>query len=87
MPICGFLYGGSSKTKDEGIPLRIVLDKILEMIRVIIIPIMITKTTDKVDKMEDQIPNVLPAINIEAIVIKNGNLPITRNKVISNNCN
>ena len=37
--------------------------------------------------MDDQIPKVVPAINIEAIVIKNGNLPIARNKVISNNRN
>ena len=46
-------------------------------------PIIITKITDKVDKMEDQIPKVVPAINIDAIVIKNGNLPIARNKIIS----
>ena len=35
------------------------------------------------DKIDDQIPKVLPAINIEEIVIKKGNLPIARNKIIS----
>ena len=49
----------------------------------IIIPITTTRTTARVDKIDDHIPNVVPAINIEAIVIKNGNLPVTRNKVIS----
>lgn len=47
------------------------------------IPSTTTKTTVIVDKKEDHIPNVVPAINIEAIVIKNGNLPVARNKVIS----
>ena len=59
-----------------------VLDNILDIISVIIIPITITKTTVRVDRIDDQIPNVVPAINIEAIVIKNGNLPIARNKII-----
>ena len=46
-----------------------------------------TKTTARVDKIEDHTPKVVLAINIEAIVIKKGNLPITRNKVISKYCN
>ena len=79
----GFLYGGSSNKKEEGIPLRIVLDKSLDIISVIMIPKRTTKTTVSVDKTDDHMPNVVPAINIEAIVIKKGNLPITRNKVIS----
>ena len=80
---CGLLYGGSSNTKDEGIPLRSVLESILDIISVIIIPITTTKTTASVDKIDDQTPNAVPAINIEAIVIKKGNLPVTRNKIIS----
>lgn len=83
LPICGFLYGGSSSTNDEGIPFSIVLDKTLDIISVIIIPIIITKTTHNDDKIDDQTPKVLPAINIEAMVIKNGNLPVTRDKIIS----
>ncbi len=86
-PNWGFLYDGSSNTKDDGIPLRIVLDKSLDIISVIIIPITTTKTTVSVDKIDDHIPNVLPAINIEAIVIKKGNLPVARNKVVSKYCN
>ena len=81
-PNCGFLYGGSSNTKDDGIPLRIVLESILDITSVIIIPITTSRITARVDKIEDHIPKVVPAINIEAIVIKNGNLPVTRNKVI-----
>ena len=86
-PNWGFLYGGSSNTKDDGIPLRIVLDKSLDIISVIIIPITTTKTTASVDRIDDHIPNVVPAINIEAIVIKNGNLPVARNEIISKYCN
>ena len=82
-PNWGFLYGGSSNTKDEGNPLSTVLDNIFDITSVIIIPITTTKTTANVDKIDDHIPNVVPAINIEAIVIKNGNLPVTRNKIIS----
>ena len=43
----------------------------------------ITKITDNVDKIDDQTPKTLPAINIEEIVIRNGNLPITWNKIVS----
>ena len=50
-------------------------------------PIITITITANVDKIEDHIPNVVPTINIEAIVIKNGNLPVTRNKVISKYCN
>jgi len=57
------------------------------MISVIRIPITITKTTDNVDKIDDQIPKVVPLIKIVAIVIKNGNLPITRNKIICKHSN
>lgn len=72
---------------DEGIPLRIVLDKNFDITSVIIIPTITTRTTDKVDKIDDQIPKVLPAINIDAIVIKNGKRPIARNKTVSNYSN
>ena len=82
-PIWGLLYGGSSSTKDDGIPLRTVLDNIFDITNVIIIPSIMTKTTDNADKIDDQIPSALPAMNIEEIVIKNGNLPVTRNKIVS----
>ena len=55
----------------------------MDITSVIIIPITTTKTTARVDNIDDHIPNVVPAINIEAIVIKNGNLPVARNKIIS----
>ena len=84
-PNGGILYGGSSNTKDDEIPLRSVLESILDIISVIIMPNTTTKITVRVDKIEDHIPVL--AINIEAIVIKKGNLPVARNKVISKNCN
>ena len=78
-PTCGFLYGGSSSTNDDGIPFNIVFDNIFEIIRLAMIPKIITVTTISVDKNDAPIPCIVPAINILAIVIKNGNLPITWN--------
>ena len=75
-PTCGFLYGGSSSTNDDGIPFNIVLDNIFEIIRLARIPNIITATTISVDKIDAPIPCIVPAINIVDIVIKNGNLPI-----------
>ena len=86
-PICGFLYGGSSNIYEEGIPLRIVLDKIFDISNVINIPKTITHKTLNVDIKELAIPVKKLPIKIVAIVIKNGNLPITRYKTISYNCN
>lgn len=85
-PIWGFLYGGSSKIKDEGIPFKIVLDNILETTKVRKIPSKITKITVIVDKIEAPNPCIVPAIKIVAIDIKNGNLPVTRYKIICKNC-
>ena len=76
-PTCGFLYGGSSSTNDDGIPFSIVFDRILDIINVSIIPKSITRITERVDMIEDVIPDTLLAINIVAIVIRNGNLPVT----------
>ena len=86
-PICGFLYGGSSNIYEEGSPLRIVLDKILDISNVINIPKTITHKTHNVDIKELVIPVKKLPMKIVAIVIKNGNLPVTRYKTISYNCN
>ena len=51
-PTCGFLYGGSSKIKEEGIPFKIVLDNILEITKVQKIPRSITRITVKVEIKE-----------------------------------
>ena len=45
-------------------------------------PIIITKITVKEERMEDHIPKVLPAINIEAIVIRNGKRPLQGTKLL-----
>ena len=47
-----------------------------------IIPIIITKITAKVENIEEYIPNVLPTINIEDIVIKNGKRPLQGTKLL-----
>ena len=60
-PIWGFLYGGNSSTKDEGIPFKIVLDKIFEIIKVKNIPNKITKITAIVDTIVAPKPCIVPA--------------------------
>lgn len=75
-PICGFLYGGSSKINDDGIPFKIVLDNILEISSVSTIPKIIMQSTAMV-AAKDFIPPVKnPPIKMVAIAIKNGNLPL-----------
>ena len=48
-PICGFLYGGSSRVKEDGIPRRIVWDKIFEINNDMRIPIRIIEVSIKVE--------------------------------------
>lgn len=76
LPICGFLYGGSSNIKDEGRPFNIVLDSILDMIKVKKIPINIIPSTTIVDMNVVNFPFTVPAMNIAEIVIKNGKRPL-----------
>lgn len=76
-PNCGFLYGGNSSTNDDGIPFNIVFDRIFDIISVSSIPNSITRITERVDIIEAVIPDAVLAINIVAIVIRNGNLPVT----------
>ena len=81
---CGFRYGGNSNTKEDDIPFKIVFDKILDITNVIIIPRIITPITAIVDTIEAPIPLIVPAINIVAMVIKNGNLPLHGTKLLVN---
>ena len=37
-PICGGRYGGSFKTREEGLPLRMVCDNVQDMTKVAAIP-------------------------------------------------
>ena len=48
-PICGFLYGGSSKINEFGIPFNIVFDNILEISNVSTTPKIIIESTANVD--------------------------------------
>lgn len=59
-----------------------VLDNSLEMIKVKKIPNIITKITASVEIIEAPKPFMVPAMKIVAIVIRKGNLPIARNKVV-----
>ena len=86
-PNCGFLYGGNSNTIDDGIPFNIVFDNILDIINVKNIPNIITTITASVDKIDDRNPlppAYAPAINIVAIEIRNGNLPLQGKKLFVN---
>lgn len=49
MPICGFLYVGSSNIKELGIPFNIVFDNIFEIISVNTTPKIIIESTANVD--------------------------------------
>ena len=83
-PNCGFLYGGNSNTIDDGIPFNIVFDNIFDIINVKNIPNIITIITASVDNIDDKNPfpaEYAPAINIVAIDIKNGNLPLHGTKL------
>ncbi len=51
LPICGFLYGGSSNIKEEGTPLSKVLERSFEIISVKNIPSNIIKITVRVGTM------------------------------------
>ena len=51
-PICGFLYGGNSKTNDDGIPFKIVFDKIFDVTSVSNIPSKIIAKTAIVDEID-----------------------------------
>ena len=50
-------------------------------------PSKITNNTVKVDNKEALKPEAILPIKMLATIIKKGNLPITRNKSICNNCN
>ena len=69
-PICGFLYGGSSNIKDDGIPFNIVFDNNLDTNKVAIMPSIINNTSNNEEVI------VLVVKNIAIRVIKVGNLPL-----------
>ena len=73
LPICGFLYGGISKTNDDGIPLRMVLDKILDTKRV---TIMANTNTPVRIILDFKLLNVPTAKNMVMMAISPGNLPL-----------
>lgn len=75
-PICGFLYGGNSKINDVDIPFKTVFDNILDINNVNITPNIIIPNTDRVATNDCIPPAKYPPINIVAIQIKNGNLPL-----------
>lgn len=77
-PICGFLYGGSSNIKDDGIPFNIVFDNNLDTNKVAIMPSIINNTSNNEEVI------VLVVKNIAIRVIKVGNLPLHGTKLFVN---
>ena len=82
LPILGFLYGGSSKVKDDGIPLRKVADKNLDTTRVIPIPMSTTTIITKVATRELNWLFINPPINIEEIAMSRGKRPLQGTKLL-----
>ena len=80
-PICGFLYGGSSKANDEGMPFNIVFDKIFETNRVVKTPSIIVQVNKNVENKDTYGPAAKPAKNMVIIAINVGNLPLQGTKL------
>lgn len=80
MPICGFLYGGSSNIKEEGKPFNIVFDNILDTTSVKKIPSKIIDKTIKVENNDINFPLMVPTIKIDEIVIRKGKRPLQGTK-------
>ena len=75
LPICGFLYGGSSKVNEDGIPFRIVLDKSFVTPNVTKTPSKITAVSNAAETREEKAPPAVPTKNIVKIAINAGNAP------------
>ena len=75
----GFLYGGSSRVKEDGCPFKIVLDKMVDTRKVTKIPSITKPVKISVDKSDE---NLLPLkiINIVIREIRVGNLPLQGTK-------
>ena len=76
LPIWGVRYGGSSKVNDDGSPFNMVLDNIFDINNVSKIPSKTISITTIAATNPEKIPAIEPEINIVAIVIKKGNLPL-----------
>ena len=74
-PICGVRYGGNSRTKDDGFPLRSVDDKSFETTRVTITEVTTKTVRISADKSEPN-ADADPMKNIEINAISVGNLPL-----------
>ena len=74
-PICGVRYGGNSRTKDDGFPLRSVDDRSFETTRVTITEVTTKTVRISADKSEPN-ADADPMKNIEINAISVGNLPL-----------
>ena len=81
-PICGFLYGGSSNTNEDGIPFNNVFESILEINSVMRIPKITTANTQIVERIDDGIFVLNPPIKIVDIVINIGKRPLQGTKLL-----
>ena len=81
LPICGFLYGGSSSIKEDGIPFKRVCESILDTRNVRSIPNIITAVKISMDII--LLPKIIPPVkNMVIIAIKVGNLPLHGMKLL-----
>ena len=81
-PICGRLYGGSSRAKEEGYPFKIVLESIFDTNKVINMPNMIKLVNIAVDITELKDTATLPAKNMVIMAISVGNRPLHGTKLL-----
>ena len=81
LPNCGRRYGGSSRVKEEGIPLSRVCDKSLEIASVAATPSRIAPRSRSADITDE---NLFPAVtkNIVIIAIIVGNRPLQGTKLL-----
>ena len=81
LPNCGRRYGGSSRVKEEGIPLSRVCDKSLDIASVAATPSRIAPRSRSADITDE---NLFPAVtkNIVIIAIIVGNRPLQGTKLL-----
>ena len=81
LAICGLRYGGSSRVKDEGIPLRIVRDSSLEISKVVATPRTMAPRTNRAAVAEPTSP-ADAAVKMDARAMIVGKRPLHGTKLL-----
>lgn len=82
LPICGRLYGGSSRVNDDGTPFKTVIERSHDARSVAATPRTITPSRIIADEKDFPIPVTEAVKNIVIIVISDGNLPLQGTKLL-----